>query len=149
MYTQAGRRIYKTNCVMGLQVDLCLGLHIVAVKTQFRILNPNLRSVCSGFQVFGIHETYLTKSMNQVEEVLVHPKNSIEVLRKWGCSDTEVSKLFVEKPSLGKANITRFLSCRINHCFDERLEFFWTLFMSRDVLSKDILRSQEPFTLDI
>ncbi|KAL0009411.1 hypothetical protein SO802_010913, partial [Lithocarpus litseifolius] len=50
------------------------------------------------------------------------------------------------RPSLRKANITWFLSCQINHRFDERLEFFWTLFMSRDVLAKDILRNPSPLT---
>ena len=88
--------------------------------------HPNLRIAAFALvsKYLEFMKTYSTKSLNQVEEVLVHPMNSIEVLRKWGCSDTEVSKLFVEKPSLRKANITWFLSCRINHCFDERLEFF-------------------------
>ena len=89
---------------MDLENKLCYGL-IGGLMFDFAHC-----CVCSGFLVFGIHETYSTKSLNQVEEVLVHPKNSIEVLWKWGCSDTEVSKLFVGRPSLRKASITWFLS---------------------------------------
>ena len=36
-------------------------------------------------------------------------------------------------------NITWFL--RINHSFDDRIEFFRTLFVSRDVLAKAIVKN--------
>uniref|UniRef100_A0A2N9GG36 Uncharacterized protein n=1 Tax=Fagus sylvatica TaxID=28930 RepID=A0A2N9GG36_FAGSY len=123
--------------------------------------------------------TYSTKSPTQVEtegeEVLDQPKDSIEVLRKWGCSDNDISKIFARRPALRNANISqlqsklnilsglgigaldlvkiincrpRFLSCRINHCFDERLEFLKTLFESRDVLAKAIVRNPSLLTYD-
>ncbi|KAG2679654.1 hypothetical protein I3843_11G060700 [Carya illinoinensis] len=122
--------------------------------------------------------TYSTKSPTQVERVEVedHPKNSIDVLRKWGCSDRDISKIIVRRPSLRRADIARlqsklnmlsglgigahdlvkmincrprFLSCRINHCFDERLEFFMTLFESREVLAKAIVRNPSLLMYDI
>ncbi|KAL4598838.1 hypothetical protein ACB092_11G085600 [Castanea dentata] len=156
------------------------------VHTKFRILFSAPQHLFSFPMLWGskpsiffTSTTYSTKSLTQVEtareEVLVHPKDSIEVFRKWGCSDNEISKLFVRRPSLRNANITqlqsklnilsglgigapdlvkiihcrpRFLSCRINHCFDERLEFFKTLFVSRDVLAKAIVRNPSLLTYD-
>ena len=58
--------------------------------------------------------TYSTKSPTQVEtegeEVLDQPKDSIEVLRKWGCSDNDISKIFVRRPALRNANISQLQS---------------------------------------
>ena len=129
--------------------------------------------------IFFASTTYSTKSLTQVEivgeEVLVHLKDSIEVFKKWGCSDNEISKLFICRPSLRNAKITQlqsklnilsglgigapnlvkiihcrpwFLSCQINLCFDERLEFFRTLFVSGDVLAKAIVRNTSLLTYD-
>ncbi|KAG2679653.1 hypothetical protein I3843_11G060600 [Carya illinoinensis] len=118
--------------------------------------------------------TYSTESPTQVE-VVDHPKNSIDVLRKWGCSDDDILKIIVRRPYLGQADIAnlqsklnmlsglgigahdlvkminsspRFLSFRINRCFDERLEFFMTLFESRKLLAKAIVRDPSLLTYD-
>ncbi|KAB1220309.1 hypothetical protein CJ030_MR3G019055 [Morella rubra] len=104
-----------------------------------------------------------------------HAEDSIDVLRRWGCCDNEISKMLVRRPSLRQAHVThlqpklnvltglgiraldlvksincrpRFLSCRINHCFDERLEFFMTLFESREMLAKAIVRNPSLLTYD-
>ncbi|KAB1216133.1 hypothetical protein CJ030_MR4G006409 [Morella rubra] len=123
--------------------------------------------------------TYSTISPAPVEraggEAMDHAEDSIDVLRRWGCSDNEISKMLVRRPSLRQAHVTnlqsklnvltglgirapdlvkiincrpRFLSCRINHCFDERLEFFMTLFESREMLAKAIVRNPSLLTYD-
>ncbi|XP_042947609.1 uncharacterized protein LOC122280693 isoform X2 [Carya illinoinensis] len=53
--------------------------------------------------------TYSTESPTQVE-VVDHPKNSIDVLRKWGCSDDDILKIIVRRPYLGQADIANLQS---------------------------------------
>ncbi|XP_065855913.1 uncharacterized protein [Euphorbia lathyris] len=109
------------------------------------------------------------------EEDLEPPKDSVEVLKKWGCSDDDLLKILSRGPSLRNADIAplqskltllqglgitstdlvkiincrpRFLSSRINNCFDERLEYFMTLFGSKQVLIKAIVRNPSLLTYD-
>ncbi|XP_021900588.1 uncharacterized protein LOC110816635 [Carica papaya] len=111
-------------------------------------------------------------------EILVEEgaKDSIGVLKQWGCSEDDVSKLILRRPSLRCADVVqlqsklnilsglgltssdlvriihcrpRFLSCRINHCFDERIHYFMTLFGSREVLHKAIIRNPSLLTYDL
>lgn len=101
--------------------------------------------------------------------------DSSEVLRRWGCSEDDIKKIIKRRPSLRNADLTglqsklkilsdlgiaatdlvkiincrpRFLSCRINHSLDERLQFFTTLFGSREVLVKAIVRNPSLFIYD-
>ncbi|PON74384.1 Mitochodrial transcription termination factor [Parasponia andersonii] len=109
------------------------------------------------------------------EEGEAHSKGSREILRSWGCSEGDISKMFVRRPSLRNADLAqlqsklnllsglgisaselvkiincrpRFLSCRINRCFDERLQFLMTLFESNEVLVKAIVRNPSLLTYD-
>ncbi|KAM1004058.1 hypothetical protein TB1_004314 [Malus domestica] len=124
--------------------------------------------------------TYSTVCQAQEESVEVdirdQPKNSAEVLRSWGCSDTDISKMFMRRPALQRTDLNqlrsklnvlndlgitapqlvkiincrpRFLSCRFNHCIDERLEFFMRLFESREVLVKAIVRNPSLLIYDL
>ncbi|KAF3436943.1 hypothetical protein FNV43_RR19696 [Rhamnella rubrinervis] len=104
-----------------------------------------------------------------------HSMDSTEVLKRWGCSDDDISKIIKRRPSLRNADLTslqsklkilsglgiaapelvkiincrpRFLSCRINNCLDERLQFFMTFFGSREVLVKAIVRNPSLFIYD-
>uniref|UniRef100_A0A803P829 Uncharacterized protein n=1 Tax=Cannabis sativa TaxID=3483 RepID=A0A803P829_CANSA len=104
-----------------------------------------------------------------------HLKGSGEVLRSWGCNEDDVSKIFIRRPSLKNADLVqlqsklsllsglgitaselvkiincrpRFLSCRINRCFDERLRYLMSLFESNEVLIKAIVRNPSLLTYD-
>ncbi|CAB4277007.1 unnamed protein product [Prunus armeniaca] len=123
--------------------------------------------------------TYSTICQAQEESVGEYvrdqPKSSEEILKNWGCSDTDISKMFTRRPALRNADLDqlqfklnilrglgisaselvkiincrpRFLSYRINHCFDERLEYFMRLFESREVLVKAIVKNPSLLTYD-
>jgi mTERF domain-containing protein len=149
------------------------------IKLRFLLFAPHHGKLAAKTSPFFSTATYLTICPTQVEregkEIIDNPKDSIEVLRNWGCSDSDISKMFVRRPSLRKADVAhlqskldilsglgieapdlvkiincrpRFLSCRINHNFDERLKFFMTLFESREVLAKAIVRNPSLLTYD-
>ncbi|CAK7355429.1 unnamed protein product [Dovyalis caffra] len=123
--------------------------------------------------------TCSTISQTQVETVsgdgVEQPANSVEVLRRYGCSDDDIEKMLLRRPALRNANLSqlqsklsllwelgitsndlvkiincrpRLLSVRINHFFDERLEYFMTLFGSRELLLKAIIRNPSLLTND-
>ncbi|XP_057484884.1 uncharacterized protein LOC130771287 [Actinidia eriantha] len=96
------------------------------------------------------------------------PKDSTDVLRRWGCSDSDISKILRRRPALRSANLAdlqsklnvlgglgltasdlvkiincrpRFLGCRLSQCFDEHLQYLQALFGSREILLKAILRN--------
>ncbi|CAH2075749.1 unnamed protein product [Thlaspi arvense] len=104
-----------------------------------------------------------------------HPKDSTDVLRRWGCSDCDISKIFQRRPGLRKADIAnlqlkldllrglgitssdlvkiincrpRFLSGSLNRHFDERLDYLQAFFGSREVLLKAIVRNPSLLTYD-
>jgi mTERF domain-containing protein len=154
------------------------------IKLRFLFLAPHHLILLPGNLVaktslFFRPATYSTICPTQVEregkDIIDHPKDSTEVLRNWGCSDSDISKIFVRRPSLLKADVAplqskinilsglgikapdlvkiincrpRFLGSRINHNFDERVEFFMTLFESREVLAKAIVRNPSLLTYD-
>ncbi|OMO63677.1 Mitochodrial transcription termination factor-related protein [Corchorus olitorius] len=103
------------------------------------------------------------------------PTNSSELLKKWGCTENDLLNIFSRHPTLRNAQVPplssklellsslgitssdlvkmincrpRLLSCRINNCFHERLEFFRTLFGSGEVLRKAIVRNPSLLTYD-
>ncbi|KAF5732830.1 hypothetical protein HS088_TW17G00363 [Tripterygium wilfordii] len=132
------------------------------------------------FPVYVSATNYSTLSQAQVgnsvkDERIEQANNSVEVLRRWGCSDDDISKIFLRRPSLRNADLShlhsklgllrglgltsndlvkiincrpRFLSCRINRCFDERLDYFMTLFGSREVLLQAIIRNPSILLYD-
>ncbi|XVF12162.1 hypothetical protein REPUB_Repub08aG0090600 [Reevesia pubescens] len=128
---------------------------------------------------FRITATYSTICQNQVEslkeEAAEHPRDSIELFRKWGCSENDLLKIFSRQPSLRNAQVTplvsklnllsslgltgsdivkiincrpRFFCSRINNCFDERVDFLLTLFGSREMLRKALVRNPSLLTYD-
>ncbi|EEF48773.1 uncharacterized protein LOC8272589 [Ricinus communis] len=146
---------------------------------RFILLRKSLTKGSSLFFITTKPATYSTLCHAQVENDteggLEQPKDSIGVLRKWGCSDRDLLKILSRRPSLRNADLThlqsklnllqglgikpadlvkiincrpRFLSSRINHCFDERLQYFMTLFGSKEVLLKAIVRNPSLLTYD-
>ena len=107
------------------------------------------------------------------QELSNQSENATEVLRKWGCNDDDLVTIFSRRPSLRNADIThlqyklsllsrvgieapdlvkiincrpRFLSCRINHSFDERLSYFMSLFESKETLRRALVRNPSLLT---
>ncbi|EOA34203.1 hypothetical protein CARUB_v10021712mg [Capsella rubella] len=108
----------------------------------------------------------------RVREIL----SPLQVLRRWGCDDDEISKLFTRRPSLQRANVSqlefklsllkplgitssdlvkilncrpRFFSCRIHLVLDERINYFMEFLGSKEVLRKAIIRNPSLMLYDL
>ncbi|KAK4347732.1 hypothetical protein RND71_034071 [Anisodus tanguticus] len=98
-----------------------------------------------------------------------------DLFRQYGCTEADISKIFQRRPCLQKMDVKnlhsklkiltdlgipssdltkilncrpRLFNCRINRCLDERLEFFQTLFGTKEVLLKAIVRNPSLLTYD-
>ncbi|OIT21517.1 protein detoxification 24 [Nicotiana attenuata] len=112
---------------------------------------------------------------DQTESLSSPSTDPSDLLRRWGCTADDISKIFQRRPSLRRmehknlqsklkilsdlgiesSDLTkilncrpRFLNCRINRCLEERLEFFQTLFGTKQVLLKAIVRNPSLLTYD-
>ncbi|XWS16748.1 hypothetical protein CRYUN_Cryun33cG0005300 [Craigia yunnanensis] len=148
------------------------------LKLRFLVSATN-RQLTTTNAAFRITATYSTVCQNQAEslreEPLEHPRDSIELFKKWGCSENDLLKIFSRQPSLRHAQVTpllsklkllsslelttsdivkiincrpRFFCSRINKCFDERVDFLMTLFGSREMLRKALVRNPSLLTYD-
>lgn len=99
-----------------------------------------------------------------------------DVLKGWGCSENDISSMFLRRSSLHKMDVNnlqsklqilrdlgispsdlakivdcrpRFLSCRLNKNLDERIEYLERLFGSREVLLKAVLHNPSLLTYDL
>lgn len=106
---------------------------------------------------------------------LAHANDSTEVFRRWGCTDNDIAQIFARGPSLRRSDLNqlqnklhllqglgitspdlvkiincrpRFLKCRINNNFHERIEFFLKMFETKEVLVKAIVRNPSLLTYD-
>ncbi|XP_020238496.1 uncharacterized protein LOC109817601 [Cajanus cajan] len=109
-----------------------------------------------------------TKVEVEVEESTNKWNNATELLSKWGCSDDDLMRIFTRCPSLRNADPTqvqsklyllndlgihgselvkilncrpRFFSTRVNRCLDERIAYLTSLFETKEVLQKAIVRN--------
>ncbi|XP_022133358.1 uncharacterized protein LOC111005954 [Momordica charantia] len=109
------------------------------------------------------------------EGTLAHANDSSDVFRRWGCTDNDIAKIFARGPSLLRSDLNqlqnklhllkglgitspdlvkiincrpRFLKCRINNNFHERIAFFLKIFESKEVLIKAIVRNPSLLTYD-
>lgn len=160
----------------GVNVLIKLRSVLCSVSSSFFVLpsNPPPRTyLISTFTTCSTSCQTQVESLR--EEEGNHLSDSSEVLRRWGCSEDDMKRIIKRRPSLRNADLTglqsklkilsdlgvastdlvkiincrpRFLSCRINHCLDERLQFFTTLFGSREVLVKAIVRNPSLFIYD-
>ncbi|XP_010472765.1 PREDICTED: uncharacterized protein LOC104752352 [Camelina sativa] len=100
----------------------------------------------------------------------------LQVLRRWGCDDDEISKLFARRPALQRANVAqlefklsllkplgitssdlvkivncrpRFFSCRIHLVLDERINYFMEFLGSKEVLRRVIIRNPSLMLYDL
>ncbi|KAK6228970.1 hypothetical protein SCA6_017921 [Theobroma cacao] len=112
---------------------------------------------------------------NHTEAAIEHPRDSTDLFRKWGCSENDLMKIFSRQPALRHAqvapllpklkllsglglttsDIVKMINCRpcffcsrINHCFDELLDFFQTLFGPQEMMRKTLVRNPSLLTYD-
>ncbi|KAL6201857.1 hypothetical protein ACLB2K_025569 [Fragaria x ananassa] len=117
----------------------------------------------------------LTQLEGAVEDDTNQPEDSLQVLKRLGCSDIDITKIFTKASALKKADIdqlqsklkllsglgltppemvkivsdrARFLIPRLD-CFAEQLDYFDELFGSRELLIKAILRNPSILTYDL
>ncbi|KAL4361506.1 hypothetical protein GQ457_04G014050 [Hibiscus cannabinus] len=152
-------------------------LHVL-LKFKFLVSASN-RNFTFANSAFRITANYSTICQNQVESLrlkpIEHPRDSIEVFRKWGCGEDDLLKIFSRQPSLRQAQVTpllsklnllstlgltssdvvkiincrpRFFCSRITNCFGERIDFLIRLFGSREMLRKAIIRNPSLLTYD-
>ncbi|KAL1340883.1 hypothetical protein HN51_027387 [Arachis hypogaea] len=117
----------------------------------------------------------LAQPKAEKEDPVEKPNNATEVLSKWGCSDGELMRIFTRCPALRNADATkiqskldllsafgigasdlvkivncrpRFFQSRINQSFNERLAYFLSLFETKDLLTKAIVRNPSLLVYD-
>lgn len=123
-------------------------------------------------RIYASHQRILS-SRRVVDGVKVSP---LEVLRKWGCNDDEISKLFTSRPALQRANVSqlefklslltplgitssdlvkivtcrpKFFSSRIHLVLDERINYFIEVLGSKEVLRRAIIRNPSLMLYDL
>ncbi|KAL2319324.1 hypothetical protein Fmac_028293 [Flemingia macrophylla] len=111
----------------------------------------------------------LTQTKVEVEDSRTKWNDATELLRKWGCSDDDLARIFTRCPSLRNADPTqvqsklcllsdlgiraselvkilncrpRFFGTRVNRCLlEERIAYLTSLFEMKEVLKKAIVRN--------
>lgn len=138
-------------------------------------------SLCPYILKSGLFHTTSCESIESLHEQIElagvgdKTKDAADVFREWGCSESDISKIFERRPSLHKTDIQilrskleilshlgikstdlvkivhcrpRFLNCKINVWLNERLEYLEALFGSREVLVKAFVRNPSLLTYD-
>ncbi|KAJ4705799.1 Transcription termination factor like [Melia azedarach] len=147
-------------------------------QPRIRLLLPSLLYITTKSATYStICQAEVVEEVTEEEDCITDRlQNSSEVFKKWGCSENDISKIFTRRPSLRNADIVslqsklnilsglglnssdlvkiincrpRFLSSRINSCFDERLDYLTKLFGSREMLCKAIVRNPSFLTYDL
>lgn len=157
--------IPKANALGVFRSHLSTSLQFIAFLPKSPILNPKL--------------LFTTDASPPCPEA-ISPENSERrdssaVLRQWGCSEADISKILQRIPSvrnmklatlqsklrvLGDFGVTssdlvkivtcrpRFLNSRIDRFLDERLQYLRDLFQSEEVLRKAIVRNPSLLIYD-
>lgn len=140
-----------------------------------KILISNPRFLCTTATATVLQSSETVDENVEVERAGDQPKDSRDVFRQWGCTDDDISKIYLRRPCLRKTNRTnlqsklnilselgltstdlvkivncrpRFLSCRISEPLDDRLKYLQDLFGSKEVLNKAIVRNPSLLTYD-
>ncbi|XP_077222458.1 transcription termination factor MTERF8, chloroplastic-like [Tasmannia lanceolata] len=156
---------------MRVKVESFNVLHFLYPFLQSTILSSFPKTLTLAF----FSSTASSKTLT-LEKQEFPPKNATEIFRKSGCSDADITKLFLRLPYLLKSNLTtlqsklcilqnlgfqgsdlikiitrgpRILASRLSHGLDHRLEFLKTLFGSNQMLLKAIARNPSLLTYDI
>ncbi|KAL2239092.1 UNVERIFIED_CONTAM: hypothetical protein Sindi_1100900 [Sesamum indicum] len=169
------------NSIFALtRLPVCQGLHQLQKTDGIRFPNFELLPFSSPSYVIksSLFNTTACESLHEqidLASVGDKTKDSAGVFREWGCSESDISKIFERRPSLRKMDVQilqskleilshlgikstdlvrmvhcrpRFLNCKINVWLHERLEYLEALFRSRQVLVKAIVRNPSLLTYD-
>ncbi|XP_010429793.1 PREDICTED: uncharacterized protein LOC104714207 [Camelina sativa] len=145
-------------------------------NTGFRIPLPaTFTTKCSTLCLNGPEECIEDSELSVVSSNHINISPS-QVLRRWGCDDDEISKLFTRRPALQRANVAqlefklsllkplgitssdlvkivncrpRFFSCRIHLVLDERINYFMEFLGSKEVLRRVIIRNPSLMLYDL
>ncbi|KAK7286842.1 hypothetical protein RJT34_22139 [Clitoria ternatea] len=117
----------------------------------------------------------LTQTKVEVDDIRNNWNNATQVLSKWGCSDGDLKIIFSRCPSLRNADPTqvqsrlcllsglglgaselvkivncrpRFFGSRYDRSFDERIAYLTSLFESKEMLQKAIVRNPSLLLCD-
>ncbi|XP_027336456.1 uncharacterized protein LOC113850217 [Abrus precatorius] len=117
----------------------------------------------------------ITKPKVELEDARHKWNDATEVLSKWGCSDTDLTRIFTRCPSLrnaepsqvqsklcllsdlglGSSELVKIINCRpqffrsrISRNFDERIEHLISLFESKEMFHKAIVRNPSLLLVD-
>ncbi|KAK4418010.1 hypothetical protein Salat_2213700 [Sesamum alatum] len=176
----SGRRLHNHNHTSHFFTSFSTGLHQLQKTDGIASQNFELLSFSSPSYVIKPSVFYTTACERLHEQIDLasvgdKTKDSAGVFREWGCSESDISKIFERRPSLRKMDIQilqskleilshlginstdlvkmvhcrpRFLNCKINVWLNERLEYLEALFGSRQVLVKAIVRNPSLLTYD-
>lgn len=154
--------------VQKMKVDLCY---------YYRNINPyaNADFFSTITKSSSRSPQHLGERVQEAEKLAGFPMSAAEVLRSYGCNESQICKMFSRQPSLRNAIPTnleyklsllrklgvasselvnmvycrpRFLSCRLNQYFDERLDRLQSLFESRDLCIKAIIKNPSLLVYD-
>ncbi|KAG7590690.1 Transcription termination factor mitochondrial/chloroplastic [Arabidopsis suecica] len=144
-----------------------------ATRCSTLCLNDAEESVVSSTRVNHRKKVECVGEKEKVREI---PSSPLQVLRRWGCDDDEISKLFTRRPALQRANVAqlefklsllkplgitssdlvkilncrpRFFSCRIHLVLDERINYFMEILGSKEVLRRVIIRNPSLMLYDL
>ncbi|CAN0901946.1 Transcription termination factor MTERF9, chloroplastic [Linum grandiflorum] len=144
-----------------------------AAPRRFICFTRNVLESASDPCVSTTPATCSTKCQPELEEA---PKTSFEVFKKWGCSDTDLQKIFDRRPALRNAGVPllqfklnvlqnlglkapdlvqiincrpHFLSYRMTGYFDEHMSYFVELFGTRESALKAIVRNPSLLRYDL
>ncbi|KAK3010129.1 hypothetical protein RJ639_011786 [Escallonia herrerae] len=148
---------------------------------QFRLFWSNLisspKTLVSNPRLLCASASARTSDCETLDEVdKEQPKAQADVLKSWGCTDTEISTIFKRQPSLrrnnpvilesklnslsslglGSSDLVKILNCRprflnrkLEKSWDERLLYLEGLFGSRELLLRAIVRNPSLLTYNI
>ncbi|MED6179436.1 hypothetical protein PIB30_001201 [Stylosanthes scabra] len=117
----------------------------------------------------------LAQPKAEKDEPAEKPNNATGVLSKWGCSNVDLMRIYARCPALRNADASkiqskldllsamgigtsdlvkivncrpRFFQSRINHSFNERIAYLLSLFETKDLLNKAIVRNPSLLICD-
>ncbi|XP_057959823.1 uncharacterized protein LOC131152155 [Malania oleifera] len=165
----------KSNASIGLRMLFSASRNLFFLSEALVSKNFIFCPIATANRVFcSLYEPNIERVAGEVGDC---PKESAaEVLRNWGCSESEISKIFRRSPSLRNARPSnlhsklaflrdlglttselvkivncrpRFLSYRIHDLSEERLQYLQEFFGSNERLIKAIIRNPSILTYDI
>lgn len=149
---------------------LSIGSNLFGSFSHVQVIKASLVFTSATYSTIGQAQV-----KHEKQESIKQSKDAAEVLSNWGCSDDDLMRIFSRCPSLRNSDATniqskltllsglgirasdlvkiincrpRFFGSRINSCFDERLADLMSLFESKEMLHKAIVRNPSLLLCD-